>query len=768
MRVYLYSTQTVQRQLQLRPPEYAEQLRQATVRVAPEGWYIDVDHPAFKALQRQYQHQPPNPNEPAVPVDVVIPLSRGSQHNDLELRYALRSIRRYLRGVQQIWLIGHKPDWVEGVRHLPAEDDTPSSDRNIMRKLLLACQQDEVAEQIIFWSDDQVVLVPIAVQQMGPWAWGEITPDWQPKTHWHRRLKRTADLLRQKGLPTYHCDTHIPVPYRKAELRRVLEETRQEWDQGDGVCVNTWVCNHLYKPPVETVDGRKATIEEPLSYQEIQEQLQGRWFLGYNDAGFTPELRQVLYTLFPAVEFQAPLHTVDITDNSILPGMQRNLIYHVYPVATNTVWKDNIRELVQRWHVFNGKKIIGIVLDPWTVSPAEVQRLFPDDPAIEWLVAPNDPVRGEAVTFLPAANRLKSLDPREVTFYAHAKGVASQVGPGQDPHRWHYNIYRWVHYLYHYCLDCPLDWLDLVLHHYPCAGVIHRMGYRLEPGRPPARWHYAGNFWWIHHSHFFAKPDALCLGTSRWALERHLGELFDVEQAFALDGIQPEYWQSAPNMYCQSHEWWNATWQLAEQQQNRLVNEWRKAHQKIHVELHIVTPVSRPDNLPKLEQSIQESFRVLKPLWHLVVDPTTPRFPVPRSAVSCEVCGISNPGGHSHRNIALDRISHGWIFMLDDDTIIHPNLESVFLKALADFPSAQVIVVQQVDKEGRVRLHAHPPVRLGAIDTGSAIVRREFIEHSRFDWERTADGRWYEQLYNKNPDAFVFIDQPASYYNALR
>ena len=37
-----------------------------------------------------------------------------------------------------------------------------------------------------------------------------------------------------------------------------------------------------------------------------------------------------------------------------------NLIYHVCPYADSDVWRSNVEEIVRRWPIFNGKKVIAI------------------------------------------------------------------------------------------------------------------------------------------------------------------------------------------------------------------------------------------------------------------------------------------------------------------------------------------------------------------------------------------------------------------------
>jgi len=232
----------------------------------------------------------------AGPVDVVIPLSVGSKHGDAELRYALRSIERYVENLGQVWIVGHRPTWLRGVEHIPAGDPHPSKDVNIIHKLLAACQAG-VSERFVFWSDDQILLRPLAWSQLGPYTWRDLAGQPANGKRWHRRLLATRDWLASRGLPTWHCDTHVPIPMERSRFLELADAARDVWESGEGVTVGTWYCNQAAQP--RPMGDRKATIEARLPTDQLHAAIAGRWFLGHNDAGFTSDLWALLDELFP-------------------------------------------------------------------------------------------------------------------------------------------------------------------------------------------------------------------------------------------------------------------------------------------------------------------------------------------------------------------------------------------------------------------------------------------------------------------------------------
>ena len=74
-----------------------------------------------------------------------------------------------------------------------------------------------------------------------------------------------------------------------------------------------------------------------------------------------------------------------------------------------------------------------------------------------------------------------------------------------------------------------------------------------------------------------------------------------------------------------------------------------------------------------------------------------------------------------------------------------------------------------VNADGRLRLKAAPPVEVTRIDPAQVLVPRRYA--TAFRWRRmvaVADGLYFEDLYRKFQDRFLFLDVDAAYYNYLR
>ena len=178
--------------------------------------------------------------------------------------------------------------------------------------------------------------------------------------------------------------------------------------------------------------------------------------------------------------------------------------------------------------------------------------------------------------------------------------------------------------------------------------------------------------------------------------------------------------------------------------------------------LNIITPCSRPENLPTISQSIKESIPEGKYRWIVVFDADEVPSEIPDN---CEAYAIRNPEsivGHAQRNYALDLIEKGLIYFNDDDTVIHPELWEWVRGHNVDF-----ISFSQCNKDGSFRLKGDN-ISVCNIDSHNFMVSCDIAKDVRFVIDKyEADGVFAEQCYAK-ASTKVFIDKVLSIYNQLR
>lgn len=194
----------------------------------------------------------------------------------------------------------------------------------------------------------------------------------------------------------------------------------------------------------------------------------------------------------PGKTFQVPLPPID----------KRNLIYHVCPLQANDGWKRNITQLIKRWSVFNGRRVIAINSGDGLDSIDDVHRAF-GRLDYDFLAIPNDPTLREVASFARLLEEVESGDDREATFYAHTKGN-STAADMQGAIRWRNSMYR-------HLLDDNAARPMILLESHAFVGC-HKMVW--GDGKPPypsglnhGDWFLAGTFFWFRHDVVFGDDD---------------------------------------------------------------------------------------------------------------------------------------------------------------------------------------------------------------------------------------------------------------------
>jgi hypothetical protein len=244
--------------------------------------------------------------------------------------------------------------------------------------------------------------------------------------------------------------------------------------------------------------------------------------------------------------------TVTVSKRASKP-YKRNLIYNCCALkGAESVTRDNVSRLLKYAKAFTGRKLINIKIGNGIEDSRDIIALFNGLQGAEITLYPNDPATGEYVGFLESWAKLKSTDSKEITFYAHTKGVAPY---NLVPEHRLESIKQWYRRMYHECLRDPAN-IDRIMHDFATCGAFYRR-------RPIS--HFSGAFYWISHARLFSNPnwnkepqpntalDQFCAELSkadttrkRFSVEMYPGVLFDVREFYDLYPISENY-----NLYVQ-------------------------------------------------------------------------------------------------------------------------------------------------------------------------------------------------------------------------
>lgn len=119
--------------------------------------------------------------------------------------------------------------------------------------------------------------------------------------------------------------------------------------------------------------------------------------------------------------------------------------------------------------------------------------------------------------------------------------------------------------------------------------------------------------------------------------------------------------------------------------------------------------------------------------------------------------------GSDKMNRCLDNITHGWVWILDNDNLIHPSFIKELTKILKE-TDKKALVFSQVNGKKACPENIH----IGCIDIAQYVVNREFIGDLRLsNTSYTSDCEFISTLYSWRPLEFQFIDKELIYYNEI-
>jgi hypothetical protein len=184
--------------------------------------------------------------------------------------------------------------------------------------------------------------------------------------------------------------------------------------------------------------------------------------------------------------------------------------------------------------------------------------------------------------------------------------------------------------------------------------------------------------------------------------------------------------------------------------------------EKNNVKLTIITPSCRPDNLKYLMDSID--FNYIDE-WIIIYDADKvvnlkKQFNNPKINECFYRFGGPCVAGHPLRNYGLSQIKNQdtFVYFLDDDNIIHSDLYKLLNVAKKNF----FYTFNQING------YIGNNINIGRIDTAMFLIHYNLIKDIKWkDNIYHADGIFIMDIFNLNPDKWIYANNINCYYNFL-
>ncbi len=251
------------------------------------------------------------------PLDIVY-LFRHSKHDDLEIRYSLRSVAKYAPFIRKVWIFGSRPAFLSDdtsiIEHVPHAYMAPllglkSPVRNDFLMVILASMIPELSSEFLRFSDDYILLQPASRAQM---CKVRAVEDLTKCTHrgsgkWKAMLWRTYDILRKHGYEGINFESHTPFwTSRKLvfeafmSFKPFLSEGRFE-GMHSGTAIGNYALRHhrLSYNWLADEQNRVGFYGACPAGNEIVAHCDGKLFLSYDDDAFGTPMQRFLQKMFP-------------------------------------------------------------------------------------------------------------------------------------------------------------------------------------------------------------------------------------------------------------------------------------------------------------------------------------------------------------------------------------------------------------------------------------------------------------------------------------
>lgn len=199
------------------------------------------------------------------------------------------------------------------------------------------------------------------------------------------------------------------------------------------------------------------------------------------------------------------------------------------------------------------------------------------------------------------------------------------------------------------------------------------------------------------------------------------------------------------------------------------------------MKLNIITRCTRTQNLNSVSKSIfnKSNFQII---WHVAFDTHVLKdidaeilSDIQSNGGLCYfIKGIDGDFGHDIINQILSQIDDGFVFVLDDDNIIHEDFYEELYRSIISNPHKLGFVYNQridgKDFTGQEIRYCDPSkMKVSQVDMAQVVLHITLIANIRLcNMNYIADSIFIEKVYNSLPDSFLFINKILCYYNYLK
>ena len=147
-------------------------------------------------------------------MDLLYILGQGSTENNEELKYSLRSVEKFCKGVNRIFITGICPNFINKKKVVFTKCDDPSNRNfNHFYKVYTTFMTTDISDNCLLMYDDIFFTENIDINKYPWFCCGELPV--KEKNSYERGLVNARQWLIERGMPTLNFATHTPCVYNR-------------------------------------------------------------------------------------------------------------------------------------------------------------------------------------------------------------------------------------------------------------------------------------------------------------------------------------------------------------------------------------------------------------------------------------------------------------------------------------------------------------------------------------------------------------------------
>ena len=140
-------------------------------------------------------------------MDALYYIGGGSMRHNIELRLSLRSLEKYVKNIDRVFIVGNKPEFLTNVEYLWVDDDFKFW-KNAFIKTKAAIKAG-ISDDFLLMNDDFFITGEIDAKTYPYYHKGEMPA--QGISEYTDVIANTRKVLEREGKTTFHYGVHCPI-----------------------------------------------------------------------------------------------------------------------------------------------------------------------------------------------------------------------------------------------------------------------------------------------------------------------------------------------------------------------------------------------------------------------------------------------------------------------------------------------------------------------------------------------------------------------------